>query len=162
MPHKTQNHILHNKGKTKKQKHRVVQKFNNNNNNIKYTQAFIVSTFLQMLNTVKLYHWKTHSYAQHKATDDLYGKINENIDSFVEIMLGKNGSRVNLTGKKSLHLSDFTNVGDFKREIEKYKIFLISMNNVSSLNIINNSDLLNVRDELLGNMNQFSYLLTFV
>ena len=47
----------------------------------------IVQTFLEMLNTVKLYHWKTHSYAQHKATDELYSKLNENIDTFVEILL---------------------------------------------------------------------------
>ena len=31
----------------------------------------------------------------------------------------------------------------------------------AGLNITNNSDLLNVRDELLGNLNQFTYLLTF-
>ena len=31
-----------------------------------------------MLNTIKLYHWKTYSYATHKATDDLYSKIGEN------------------------------------------------------------------------------------
>jgi hypothetical protein len=127
----------------------------------KYTQPHIVSMFLQMLNTVKLYHWKTSSYAQHKATDELYSNLNTNIDTFVEIMLGKTGGRVNLTGQKSLPLLDYTNVNDFKREVHKYKDFLINMTNDSGLNITNNSDLLNVRDELLGNLNQFTYLLTF-
>ena len=70
----------------------------------KYTQQQIVTMFLQMLNTVKLYHWKTSSYAQHKATDELYTNLNLNIDTFVEIMLGKTGGRVNLTGEKSLPL----------------------------------------------------------
>jgi hypothetical protein len=32
--------------------------------------AAIVPTFLHMLNTVKLYHWKTLSFATHKATDE--------------------------------------------------------------------------------------------
>ena len=127
----------------------------------KYTDQRIVTTFLQMLNTVKLYHWKTSSYSQHKATDELYTNLNTNIDTFVEIMLGKTGSRVNLTGQKTLPLLDYTNVDDFKKEIEKYKVFLISMNKDAGLNITNNSDLLNVRDELLGNLNQFTYLLTF-
>lgn len=126
-----------------------------------YTQQRIVTMFLQMLNTVKLYHWKTHSYSQHKATDELYSNLNENIDSFVEIMLGKKGDRVNLTGQKSLPLMDYTNLSDFKKEIEKYKTFLINMNKDAGLNITNNSDLLNVRDEILGNLNQFTYLLTF-
>jgi len=126
-----------------------------------YTQQKIVTMFLQMLNTVKLYHWKTTSYSQHKATDELYSNLNENIDSFVEIMLGKKGDRVNLTGQKSLPLLDYTNLSDFKKEVEKYKTFLINMNKDAGLNITNNSDLLNVRDEILGNLNQFTYLLTF-
>ena len=114
-----------------------------------------------MLNTVKLYHWKTSSYAQHKATDELYANLNLNIDTFVEIMLGKTGGRVNLTGQKTLPLLDYTNVTDFVKEINRYKYFLNNMNNNSGLNITNNSDLLNVRDEILGNLNQFTYLLTF-
>lgn len=120
-------------------------------------QQQIVTTFLQMLNTVKLYHWKTTSYAQHKATDELYANLNTNIDTFVEIMLGKTGARVNLTGHKSIPLLDYINVGDFAKEINKYKNFLININ----ISATNNSDLLNVRDEILGNLNQFTYLLTF-
>ena len=121
-------------------------------------QQQIVITFLQMLNTVKLYHWKTSSYSQHIATDTLYTDLNASIDQFVEIMLGKEGNRVNLTGQKTIPLLDYTSVNDFKKEIEKYKKFLINMNFV---NITNNSDLLNVRDEILGLLNKFTYLLTF-
>jgi len=122
-----------------------------------YSKQHIVTIFLQMLNTVKLYHWKTSSYAQHKATDDLYANLNTNIDTFVETMLGKTGDRVNLTGVKSIPLLDYSNLSSFKHEIEKYKQFLINM----KLNATNNSDLLNIRDEILGNLNQFTYLLTF-
>jgi DNA-binding ferritin-like protein len=125
------------------------------------TQQKIVSMFLQMLNTVKLYHWKTYSYSQHKATDELYEKLNENLDTFVEVMLGKQGTRVNLTGHKMLPMLDYTNVKDFHKEIEKYKQFLISLNEDAGLNITNNSDLLSIRDDILGNLNQFTYLLTF-
>jgi hypothetical protein len=76
-------------------------------------------------------------------------------------MLGKTGSRVNLTGQKTSPLLDYTNLEDFKKEIEKYKVFLINMNKDDGINITNNSDLLNIRDELLANLNQFTYLLTF-
>jgi hypothetical protein len=127
----------------------------------KYTEQNIITMFLQMLNTVKLYHWKTSSYAQHKATDELYTNLNLNIDSFVEIMLGKTGGRVNLTGQKTLPLLDYTNVTDFIKEINRYKHYLNNMNNNSGLSVTNNSDLFNVRDEILGNLNQFTYLLTF-
>ena len=49
----------------------------------------VVVKFLQILNTIKLYHWRTNSYATHKATDDAYDKLNANIDKFVEVLLGK-------------------------------------------------------------------------
>ena len=133
----------------------------NRSNTVVYNSQHIVTMFLQMLNTVKLYHWKTSSYAQHKATDELYSNLNETIDTFVEIMLGKHGSRVNLTGTKSIPLMDYTDVSDFKREVEKYKAFLIGMGRDNSLNVSSNTDLMNVRDEILGQLNQFTYLLTF-
>ena len=123
-----------------------------------YSQPHIVTMFLQMLNTVKLYHWKTTSYAQHKATDELYADLNSTIDKFVEIMLGKNGNRVNLTGTKSIPLLDYTNVQGFKREIEMYKSYLIDLSIDTNKK---DTDLLNVRDEILGHLNQFTYLLTF-
>jgi DNA-binding ferritin-like protein len=127
----------------------------------KYTVETIVLTFLEMLNTVKLYHWKTHSYAQHKASDELYSELNSNIDSFVETMLGKTGNRANLINVKSLPLDDYNNVTSFKNKVLQYRSFLINMTKDANLNITNNSDLLNIRDEILGNVNQFLYLITF-
>lgn len=123
----------------------------------KYSQPNMVTMFLQMLNTVKLYHWKTSSYAQHKATDELYSNLNSTIDTFVEIMLGKTGGRVNLTGTKTIPLLDYTDVSGFKREVEMYKDYLIGL----QVDGHRDTDLLNVRDEILGHLNQFTYLLTF-
>ncbi len=143
--------------KRKSRKTKKNMRYTSNSIKNKYSQQHIITMFLQMLNTVKLYHWKTTSYAQHKATDELYTNLNANIDTFVEVMLGKTGKRVSLSGQKTLPLSDYNNVNDFKREVNKYKDFLINI----KLNITNNSDLLNIRDEILGNLNQFSYLLTF-
>lgn len=124
----------------------------------KYSQQKIVTMFLQMLNTIKLYHWKTKSHAEHKATDDLYTSVNASVDLFVETMLGKTGGRVNLTGIKHIPLMDYTNVSDFKREVEHYKKYLIGM---SQSSFKDNTDLMNIRDEILGLLNQFTYLLTF-
>jgi len=123
----------------------------------KYSHANLVIIFLRMLNTVKLYHWKTTSHSQHKATDELYSNLNSSIDSFVEIMLGKDGSRVNLTNVKSIPLNDYTNLSDFKQEVDMYKEYLINL----QVNTKKDTDLLNIRDEILGHLNQFTYLLTF-
>lgn len=118
----------------------------------------IVVVFMEMLNMVKLYHWKTRSFSQHKATDELYAKLNENVDTFMEILLGKDESRVYLQNQR-IHLFDYNDVGAFKKHIQGYRTYLISMNTI--LDHKKDSDLLNVRDEILGNINQFIYLLTF-
>ena len=118
----------------------------------------LVVQFLEMLNTIKLFHWKTTSFAIHKATDDLHGKLSDNVDSFVEIIMGKNGSRVNLTHTHTIQLHDFSSVEPFKTEINRFKMLMKSMNTM--LDSVVDSDLLNIRDEMLGHLNQFSYLMT--
>lgn len=117
--------------------------------------------FLEMIMMIKLYHWKTFSYATHKATDDLYSKINENMDQFIEILLGKMGrKRTDLTHTKCLRIMDFTSLEPFKREIIRFKSYLVGLNQHPFMKEMTNSDLLNIRDEILGNLNQFLYLLT--
>lgn len=118
----------------------------------------IILTFLEMLNTIKLYHWKTHSYATHKATDELYKDLNDSIDEFVEVFLGKDGRRVNLSNVKNMKIKDFNSLNDFKKNIEFYKNFLIQLDIV---NITNNSDLFSIRDDILSHLNKFTYLITF-
>jgi hypothetical protein len=118
--------------------------------------AALVPTFLHMLNTVKLYHWKTTSFSTHKATDELYSKLNEKIDEFVEVMLGKRelGGRAKLLNVSLIKLSVYSNNDAFKKQIEMYKDFLLSFN--ESLGV----DLLAIRDEILAAFNQFLYLLS--
>ena len=121
----------------------------------------VVLQFLHMLNTVKLYHWKTYSYATHKATDELYSKLNEHIDSFIEVLLGKLGNRVDLTQTRFLPICDFTSLEQMKRETDKYKSYLVGLDSNKTMKSMSNSDLFNIRDEILGDLNQFLYLLTF-
>ena len=118
----------------------------------------LVSTLLEMLMTVKMYHWRTASYAQHKATDELYEKLNKNIDTFVEVFLGKSESRIQEMDQR-LPLYNFHKEGEFKKKIYEYRRMLQDMNKTFSPQT--DSDLLTIRDELLINVNQFLYLMTF-
>ena len=127
-----------------------------------YSLNNVIKTFLQMLNTIKLYHWKTFSYAEHKATDDLHAKLSESIDTFVEVLLGKmSDTKMNdiRFGIDTIVTKDFRNHSDLKIGMNHYKQYLIDMTH-SSLNTQANSDLMNIRDEILGHINQFMYLLT--
>jgi DNA-binding ferritin-like protein len=117
--------------------------------------------FLEMLMMVKLFHWKTHSFATHKATDELYDSLNEHIDHFIEVLLGKTGTRINLTQKRSISLVDLTSQASLKARIEQFKKYLVSLNTNRAVASMTDTDLMNIRDEILGDLNKFLYLLTF-
>jgi len=124
-------------------------------------QKEIAVVFLEMLMMVKLFHWKTTSYATHKATDELYTKLNANIDAFIEILLGKSGSRIDLMSNKQIKLVDLSSQESLKKEIESFKSYLVSLNDNKAMLSMSNTDLFNIRDTILGDLNQFLYLLTF-
>jgi DNA-binding ferritin-like protein len=125
-------------------------------------ESDVVCKFLEMLNNIKLYHWKTYSYATHKATDELYTSLGVNIDKFVEVLLGKAQNRIKMR-TKNIPIKDMNSPQEFKREIESYKSYLVNLSNNKALGAggMTNSDLLNIRDEILADLNQFLYLFTF-
>ena len=142
-------------------KNRTLRKKYSSTNSISNFEEEITLYFLEMLMMVKLFHWKTHSYATHKATDELYSKLNANIDRFIEVLLGKTNSRVYITKTRSLPIYDFNNVENFKSKIEAFKSYLVDLNEEPFIKKMSNADLLTIRDEILADLNQFLYLLTF-
>ena len=136
---------------------------NTRKNNI-YHKSFekeITIVFLEMLMMIKLFHWKTHSHSTHKATDELYTSLNENIDNFIEVLLGKTGSRINLMSNKTISLIDLNSQEQLESKIKYFKSYLVNLNNNKGLSSMSNTDLLNIRDEILADLNKFLYLLTF-
>jgi len=121
-------------------------------------KSHIVRMFLEMLNVVKLYHWRTYSFSQHRATDELYSRLNKHIDDFVEVLLGKEQSRIQMV-EREIRLMDPSNRKDFQSQVFVYRTFLTDLN--IYFDSSRDSDLLNIRDEILGDINQFLYLLTF-
>ena len=118
-----------------------------------------ITMMLESLMMIKLYHWKTHSFAGHKATDDLYDTLNGHMDSFVEVLMGKMaGTRANFLSTKSIKLVDLTNKKQLIGRVNTIKGQLSAMEKVVPL--ANATDLLNIRDEILGDLNKFLYLLT--
>jgi Zn-dependent M32 family carboxypeptidase len=124
-------------------------------------QKEITVKLLELLMMIKLFHWKTSSYAIHKATDELYSKLNERIDTFIEILLGKTGIRTNLLNKHKISLIDLSNKEQLMNKINYYKSYMVDLSNHPFIRSMSNADLLTVRDEILGDLNQFMYLLTF-
>ena len=91
-------------------------------------------------------------------SDELYLKLNKHIDTFVEVLLGKDERRIKMLEKR-IDLIDPSNTRDFKARIYDYREFLLDIN--MYFDEKKDTDLLNIRDEILSDINQFLYLMTF-
>ena len=116
----------------------------------------IVKNLLTAQNQLKLFHWQTTSYSQHKAFGKVYDNLSDLIDEFVEVCMGKHcrpefESEFNLV----MYNSSSINVDEYITTVIE---FLISFDNVYNEKI--DSDLLNIRDEMLAEFNRLKYLLT--
>ena len=124
-------------------------------------QKEITLQFFEMILLIKLFHWKTHSYSTHKATDKLYDDMNTHMDRFMEVLLGKSGIRMDFTNQKSISLYDLNSQEKLISKVNQFKTYLVNLLNKKSLeNLMLDTGLLNVRDEILEDMNQFLYLLS--
>jgi hypothetical protein len=114
----------------------------------------IVSTFFNMREQIKLYHWQTRSFSEHKATDDLIAKLDTNIDTFVEVYMGRYGRPV---VRKTLPVKNLTVTG-IRGFITKSGVWLSTK--LPRMVKKTDSDLLGIRDEILADLNQIKYLFT--
>jgi hypothetical protein len=107
--------------------------------------------FFEIQNNIQLYHWSCTSFSRHKASDQLYSSLIKLLDKFVEVYSGKYG-RPKFSGKIQVkHLND-TEIVDYLKKINKYFI--------KDIKLDNDTDLLNIRDEILAAINQTLYLFT--
>jgi hypothetical protein len=118
----------------------------------------IQTTMLQMQKQYQIFHWQTTSFSQHKSFGKIYEILDESIDTFIETYMGKYG-RVIAASKFNLEMSNYSDL-NFVNATNSYIVFLIGLNDM--LDETQDSDLLNIRDEILGNLNRLKYLLTLV
>jgi len=114
----------------------------------------IVTIFFNIRDQIKLYHWQTKSFAEHKATDDLIVKLDTNIDTFVETYMGRYGRPVL---RKTLPVKNLTVTG-IRGFITKSGVWLSTK--LPRMVKKTDSDLLGIRDEILADLNQIKYLFT--
>jgi hypothetical protein len=118
----------------------------------------IQTTLLQMQHQYKILHWQTMSFSQHKSFDEIVSSLSGHIDEFIETYMGKYG-RVIAAGTFNLTLNNYKDA-DFNTITDTYINFMINLSAI--LDSSKDSDLLNIRDEILGSLNQLKYLLTLV
>ena len=116
-----------------------------------------VNFFFNMREQIKLYHWQTHSFAQHKATDELLDALDKTIDEYVEIYMGKYG-RPRVAARNSvIRIKNMTakSMISFIKECISYLEGPLVKNLKPS-----ETDLVNLRDEMMGDLHKVQYLFT--
>lgn len=106
---------------------------------------------------MRILHWQTTSYARHNAYGQIYDSLDGLIDKYVEICMGKYGrielkdtnSKLELKNMKELSINEYLN---------EFANFLIELTEI--FNPKEDSDVLNLRDEMLSEVNKLKYLLT--
>lgn len=116
-----------------------------------------IQFFFMMREQLKLYHWQTEVFARHKATDDVLAALDSDMDLFVEIYMGKYG-RPNIT--RSTNTVQVRNMSE-KSAIKFVKDCLAYVQTILVKGLKpTDTDLLNVRDEIAGELNKLLYLFT--
>ncbi len=116
--------------------------------------AELSQVFLYLLTQTKIYHWQTTNYNKHKASGKYYEAVDPLVDQFIETYQGRYGQiqydRFNVS---------FGNLTDrqYMKVLEEFAVFLSK--DVPRLVGQSDSDLLNLRDEMLGQTNHAMYLL---
>jgi len=123
----------------------------------------IMQFFLRLRNTMKVYHWLTLSYPRHKASDEFIGDLDKASDKFVEVYIGRYGRDINSktprSSKKDINLLLPSLKED---EVAEYLVEARDWLSQKLPNMLkkNDTELFNIRDEVIAAINQCLYLFT--
>ena len=113
----------------------------------------VIGPLIQFQQQLRIFHWQTESYAQHKAFGRIYESLDGLVDSFVETYMGKFGrAKPTLTYHIELKSLNGNVVNDV---LDGFVGYLDDMNNENL-----STDLLNIRDSILGEVHTLKYLLS--
>jgi hypothetical protein len=118
-------------------------------------EEFILK-LVQIQNQFRFLHWQTMGDAKHRAYGEIYDSLGGTIDSFTESMMGKYG-RPEFDSEFSIMFQDIKSL-TMQNFMDGICEFLVGM--TDQLDSRYDTDLLNMRDEMLAEINKLKYLLT--
>jgi len=121
-----------------------------------FISIMIVTNLLTLHNQLKIHHWQTKSYAEHQALGGAYDEFSDLVDEFVEVFMGKYGRIESREGFK-VELSNYKELPPMDL-CDKYVDYLV--NELPKSLEESDTDLFNIRDEMLAQLNKLKYLLT--
>jgi hypothetical protein len=117
----------------------------------------VIVNLVKLQNQLRVLHWQTDSYAQHKAFGEAYDNMTDLIDSLVEVHQGKYG-KIMFSTPLSIDLVniDEISIDEVLAEVTDY----LSAEFAGMVDPAKDTDCLNIRDSILQELNQLKYLLT--
>jgi len=115
----------------------------------------IILKLVEFQNQIRILHWQTNSYSRHKAYDKTYEKLGDLIDDFVEVYQGKYPKFELKTPDVKLQNVDEINLNEYISEM----IGILKTELPTKLDETD-TDLLNIRDEILGVIHRLKYFCT--
>jgi len=116
----------------------------------------LITTLLTLQAQLRVFHWQTKSYAEHQALGGLYDSLGGLIDDFVETFSGRYGVPAAKNDYKLTVVNYKDNAGCVEY-IDKTIAYMVE--DVPAMLKPEDTDLLNIRDEMIGALNKTKYLL---
>jgi DNA-binding ferritin-like protein len=115
-----------------------------------------VNFLLGLQTQLKICHWQTKGIARHEAFGNFYEDLSPLIDDFVEQAMGKYGRFVLDEETDTIKLANLKNI-NIEGLVSTSREALIQFTDQYDPT---DTDLLNLRDEILGKLNKYAYLFT--
>jgi hypothetical protein len=116
----------------------------------------IIQVFFNIILNLRLYHWSTFSHARHTASGELYDTLSTLSDKFIETYMGRyKRPEFKSTFNVSVKQFNDTNIINALNEYIQFLKYEVPRNIKES-----DTDLLNIRDEMVGEINKTLYLFT--
>ena len=115
----------------------------------------VIEELVQLQEQLRIMHWQTTSYERHTAFGTAYDDLGDFLDKFVEVATGKYGI---LTLSGSIKIVNMPGDKDLTSYLDAHVKVLASITDMLDPKL--DSELLNIRDEILGVVNHLRYRLT--
>ena len=115
-----------------------------------------VNFLIGLQQQMRICHWQTKGIARHEAFGGFYSDLDDLIDDFVEQAMGKYGRFILDDETNTIQLANLSDI-DIKGLVNTTREALVQMTDQLDPT---DTNLFNLRDEILGLLNKYAYLFT--
>jgi hypothetical protein len=124
------------------------------NMDIERSQASV--KILQILSQIQIFHWQADKMGVHKTFDDFSDEFKENADTLMEVIQGKYG-RVQLDQETYIPIRNLRDLDPYQFAdncVEVFRMYQINL-------FRDDQEIVALMDEIIAQLQQLKYLLTF-